>query len=272
MTEQFRPPLPDPEGVATPVDTATDLPPGSSAADAPWNQTSSAQLGGLQPAGTEDSTSTADVAKDQAGDVAQTAKEGGQRVASTAVDQAANVGSEAKQQAANLLQQAGSELSSQASQQQQRLAEGLRSLGDELHSMAEGNDQPGMATQLARQGADLSHQVSSWFEDREPGQLLNEVRSFARQRPGTFLLLAAGAGILAGRLTRGVKDSSDDSGAEHRAGGSTPSFGVSASTETQALPPAPEELAPYAGDQTSAAWSDLDQPGMSERPLGGPQL
>ena len=46
----------------------------------------------------------------------------------------------------------------------------------------------------------------------DPGSLLNEVKSFARQRPGTFLLLAAGAGVLAGRLTRSLSAGAPESG------------------------------------------------------------
>ena len=33
------------------------------------------------------------------------------------------------------------------------------------------------------------------------------MQSFARRRPAVFLVLAAGAGLVAGRLTRGLKDS-----------------------------------------------------------------
>ena len=36
--------------------------------------------------------------------------------------------------------------------------------------------------------------------------MVHEVQSFARRRPTVFLLLAAGAGLVAGRLTRGLKD------------------------------------------------------------------
>jgi hypothetical protein len=35
------------------------------------------------------------------------------------------------------------------------------------------------------------------------------VRSFARQRPGAFLAIAAAAGVVAGRLTRGLTASGD---------------------------------------------------------------
>lgn len=76
--------------------------------------------------------------------------------------------------------------------------------------MTQHSEQPGVATDLTRQGAGKSHDLASWLEDREPGHLVQELQSFARQRPGTFLLAAAGAGLLAGRLTRGVKDAGSD--------------------------------------------------------------
>jgi hypothetical protein len=44
--------------------------------------------------------------------------------------------------------------------------------------------------------------------------VVDEMQSFARRKPALFLALAAGAGLVAGRLTRGLKDaSSDDSAA-----------------------------------------------------------
>ena len=46
--------------------------------------------------------------------------------------------------------------------------------------------------------------------DRDPGALLDEVRSFARRKPGTYLAIALGAGVLAGRLTRGLTAPTDD--------------------------------------------------------------
>ena len=178
---------------------------------------------------TAESPGTVDVAKDQAAQVGQNAAGAGQYVAGVAKDQAQNVVAEAGSQAKDLLGQARTELTEQAGQQQQRLAAGLHALGDELHSMARHSEQPGVATDLARQGASRSHGAASWLESREPGHLVEEVKSFARQRPGTFLLAALGAGLLAGRLTRGVKDAgSDDSDSQSDA--------VSPSTPTAIAP------------------------------------
>lgn len=132
--------------------------------------------------------------------------EAGQHVAGVAKDQAGNVAAEAKSQAKDLLGQGRQQLRDQAAQQQDRLATGLHSLSRELGSMAASSTEQGLATDLAREASDRVHSVARWLESREPGQLLDEVRSFARERPGAFLGLAAAAGVLAGRLGRGLKE------------------------------------------------------------------
>ena len=161
------------------------------------------------PVGSDD-TSTTDVAKEQAGQVADTAKQAGTQVAGTVKEQASEVTAKAGQQAKQLLSQAQSELSEQAGVTQQRVSEGLHALADELHGMAKNSDQDGPATDLARQAADKAHQAAGWLADRDPGALLDEVRSFARRKPGTYLAIALGAGVLAGRLTRGLTAPTDD--------------------------------------------------------------
>jgi hypothetical protein len=151
------------------------------------------------------------VAKDQAADVAGSAKDATAHVATVAKDDATHVATEAKDQARNVLDQARTELGEQAADQQQRVADGLRSLGSELGSMADGSQKPGIATDLAQQASAKVYEVADWLENRDPSSLLSEVRSFARSRPGTFLAIALGAGIAAGRLTRGLKDDSSSS-------------------------------------------------------------
>jgi hypothetical protein len=156
--------------------------------------------------------STPDVAKEQAAGVAQSAADAGKTVAGTTKEQTQQVAQEAGRQAKDLLKQTQSELADQASAQQQRAAGNLHALGDELGSMADSSEQNGVATDLIRQAAGRSHDLASWLDQREPGHVLDEIRNFARRRPGTFLALAVGAGLLAGRLTRGIKEdaSSDD--------------------------------------------------------------
>ena len=159
--------------------------------------------GGQSDGGGSSGQGKAGAAKEQASAVGQGAAEAGQQVASVAKDQAQNVVAEAGAQAKDLLGQARSELTEQAGVQQKRLMETLRSLGDELEAMGRHSEQPGIATDLVKQASGRAHGAASWLESREPGSLVSEVQSFARQRPGAFLALAAGAGLVVGRLGRG---------------------------------------------------------------------
>ncbi|MDQ0823043.1 hypothetical protein QFZ79_000786 [Arthrobacter sp. V4I6] len=161
--------------------------------------------GTASPAAPEGSQSKKDVAKDEAANVAGQAAGAAQNVAETAKAEAANVASEVKTSTKDLLHQAKSDLTSQAGTQQQKAAEGIRTISSQLRTMADAPDQQGVASDLIRQAADRSASVASWLENRDPGSLLDEAKSFARQRPGAFLLLAAGAGLLAGRLGRSLQ-------------------------------------------------------------------
>jgi len=148
--------------------------------------------------------STTAVARDEASNVGQSAAEAGSHVAQTATDQARMVASETARQARDLLGEAGGHARNQASDQQQKAAHQLRSVADELSEMAAKGGQSGVATEVAHQAAERIHGAASWLEQREPADLLQAVRDFARRRPGVFLASAAAAGLVAGRLTRGA--------------------------------------------------------------------
>jgi vacuolar-type H+-ATPase subunit H len=168
--------------------------------------------GGTTP--TSGDASTRDVAKEEARDVAQDAAQGGRQTAETAKQQAGEVTNEAMSQARLLIDQTREQVTAQGTAQQERAASGLRTLADELSGMASGGEQQeGLATDLARQAAERVRSAADMLENRQPSELLDEVRSFARRRPGTFLLGAAAIGFLGGRLTRGLADDArDDSG------------------------------------------------------------
>ncbi len=153
-------------------------------------------------------------AKEHAGAVAQDAKESTKSVASTAASEAKDVAHEARTQLRQFFDQLTGEATDQASGQTQRAVQGLRSLGSELSGMADSQQgESGMAADLARQGASRLDAAASWLEGREPGEILDEVRSFARRRPGTFIAGAAILGLVGGRLTRGL--TSDESGSSN---------------------------------------------------------
>jgi hypothetical protein len=199
--------------------------------------------------------STTDVAKGEAAAVKDTAVDAGKQVASTAKDEAANVASEAKYQAKSLLSTATSEVQNQASTQQGRLASTLRGYTDELQGISQGNAPSGVVGDLLQQAASKGSQIAQWLEDREPGDVLEELRRYARRRPVMFLAFCGLAGVVAGRITRGAvaANTSVDSPSPARAADydySTTGTGYEQSAPTYgAYSDAP---AGYAGD---AGWS-----------------
>ena len=162
---------------------------------------------------TETEQDTSQLVKDQASDLANSGVQAGKHVSDVAREQASGVAAEAGRQGRNLLDQAQGQLHEQAAEGQQRIAKKLLSLSDELRSMAENSGQ-GVAVDVAQQAASRVRDAGHWLEKREPGQVVNEVQSFARRRPAVFLMLAAGAGLVAGRLTRGLKDATADDSTE----------------------------------------------------------
>jgi hypothetical protein len=146
------------------------------------------------------------------GSVGQSAAEAGARVTQTATDQAREVVSETARQARDLLGEAGGQVRDQTSVQQQKAASQLHSVADELHEMVAKGGQSGLATEVAQQAAERLHGAASWLEQREPGDVLQAVRDFARRRPGVFLAGAVAAGLAAGRLTRGMTDAARSGG------------------------------------------------------------
>jgi len=152
-------------------------------------------------------TGTADELKGRAADTKDTAQQAGAQVAQTATDKAKDVADETKRQARNLVNEGRDQLQTQVQQQHQNLVDQLRSLANELNSMANGTATPGqsgLATELVGQAGDRAQQLVNHLQNRQPGELVDDVRRFARQHPGAFLAGAALAGVVAGRLTRGV--------------------------------------------------------------------
>lgn len=146
----------------------------------------------------------ASTAKEQAGEVGHQAAQNAKEVAGTAKEEATKVASEAKQQARQLYHETRSQLTEQAGAQQARLASGLRSASDELSEMVNNSEQQGVASELVSQLASRAGSVASWLDKRDPASVLDEVKRFARRRPGTFIAIAAAAGIVTGRLTRNL--------------------------------------------------------------------
>ncbi len=152
--------------------------------------------------------------REQAQEVAGTAADEGRHVAGTARDEAAHVADEARQQVLALISEATSQVDEQSRTQQRRMAGTLRTLGDDLSEMSAGRT--GLASDLAHQVSERARSLATQLESREPRELLDSVRTFARQRPGTFLVGALAAGVLAGRFTRAAQAAATEDQGETR--------------------------------------------------------
>ncbi len=178
-------------------------------------------------------------AVDQTHDVASTAKAQTRRVASTVADQgrqvldstatqagdvigtakeqAAEVGQQVSTEARNLLEETTARLEEQTAAGAAKLGDNLQRLGQEALALAEGRPDEAPTVQgcvkrvadTLLDAADRAYGVSDDVQSRGMGALLADVQTFARRRPGVFLLGAAAAGLVAGRAVCSAKSQDD---------------------------------------------------------------
>ncbi|MEX5296379.1 hypothetical protein QYM41_13960 [Kocuria sp. CPCC 205268] len=170
------------------------------------------EAGSSHPA--ETGASKKDVAAEQGRAEAEHLKteavDSGRRVKETAKDQAVTVKEEAAHQAQDLFGRLRSDLREQTGPQQDRLASTVRSVSDEINALSRGEKpESDYVTGLLGSVSGRVESLASSLETKDAGELLDDVRRFAARRPGTFLAVAAGIGLLAGRATRGARDSDD---------------------------------------------------------------
>lgn len=194
-------------------------------------------------------------------------------VAGVAGDEAGHVAHEATRAARGFFDETRMQVTEQASTQQRRAAEALRSAGDELSEMARGSQSDGMAVGFVRGLGRQTREAASWLEQREPADLVQEVRGFARRHTGAFIVAAMGLGIVAGRLTRALmaeRNGGASGGAPGgTSGGSATAVGVSRGT---GVSPSTGTGAGYGaaagGYGTTAGDQGMPASGVSERVPG----
>jgi hypothetical protein len=134
---------------------------------------------------------------------AQAASQGAKDVAGTAKEGARNVAGEVTSQARRMAGDVGQQLRGQAQQQHGTMVTKLRQASDDMRQMADGRDSS-PATSLVSNLAERTNRFADHLESRGPEGVLSDVQEFARRRPGTFLLAAAAAGFVVGRLGKSV--------------------------------------------------------------------
>lgn len=187
-------------------------------------------------------------------DTKQVAREQGQQVKGSAQDAASNVAGTAGDRARDLKQQAGThargiageatrQVRSRAEQETERAGAALGQAGSQLQALAEGNiDDAGVLGEYAQQAAQTVNRWADTVQDRGLEGLLDDMRGFARRRPGMFLLGALAAGVVAGRFGRNLREELSDDGGSPQPLGS----GSSAPAATGTTP------APIGGTPSSA--------------------
>lgn len=126
------------------------------------------------------------------GDVAQTAKQDVRTVVEEAGDQAKRVTRTARDR-----------IVEQARDQQNGAVTKIRQMSGQLREMAQGKGGTPAATVVNRV-ADQGERFADYLADRGPEGVLTELRDVGRRKPMAFLLAAAAAGFVAGRLGKAV--------------------------------------------------------------------
>lgn len=151
---------------------------------------------------TEPDTGT-DKAKAAASEVAGQAGDQAGAVADTAKSEAKTVVADAKEQAADVLHKSRTELRDRAGEQTKALSSTLGDFATQLTAMADGGGDPqSQVARLAKSAADQMHQGAQRLDEGGLDGLAADLKDFARNRPGAFLLGSVAAGFAIGRLAK----------------------------------------------------------------------
>ena len=137
------------------------------------------------------------------------AAEQAKHAASVAQDEAKQVAADVRDQARGLLTETRNQVEDQSRTQRDRLVETIRTFSDDLDGMAE--QRSGLASDAAREVANRVRSFGQQLDGREPTELLDDLRSFARRRPGMFLAGSVIAGVVVGRFLRGSREAAQTS-------------------------------------------------------------
>jgi len=144
-------------------------------------------------------------AGERAQDARDAAAHQGEQLKQVAAEETKNVTSEVAEQARDVVDEAKSQLQEQSRTQHDQLVSRLRGFAEDLDKMSSQAPR-GLATDVTRQVARKARDLSGRLSGREPGELLEDLRSYARRNPGKFLLGALAAGLVSGRLARGARE------------------------------------------------------------------
>jgi hypothetical protein len=163
------------------------------------------QMGGVRTA-----------ARDEGFEVAQHARDAAGQVGTTVRDQAAQVTHETADQARHVVRDVRERVVVEAEEQAKRVSKQLGRIADELGEMAGGAPSDSMSAGAIQSAADTSRQAARFLDERGAQGLLDSARDYARRKPGTFLLGAAVAGFLIGRVAKSATGGDQSQGRQNQ--------------------------------------------------------
>jgi vacuolar-type H+-ATPase subunit H len=135
--------------------------------------------------------------------VGSSAKAKAGEVGATAEKEARALAHDASYEAKRMVGETREQLRSQATQQTSRLAGTLRDVGSQLHEMASADGAgDGMVANATEQLAGTTTRLAERLDGGGFENAVEDVKRFARRRPGLFVLGAVGAGFAVGRLLK----------------------------------------------------------------------
>ncbi|MFN2504643.1 MAG: hypothetical protein ABR540_10535 [Acidimicrobiales bacterium] len=159
----------------------------------------------------------ASTAAERGGDLVRVAKEDARQLAGTVRARAGEVTEQLTSQSRSLVEETKGQLEGQVRTGTQRAAGGFRQLGEQVQALAEGRpeDAPALTDYVWRAAdgcygvADKLHGLGDDIETRGFAGVLGDLQSFARRRPGTFLLGALAVGFSVGRMVKAESEADD---------------------------------------------------------------
>jgi hypothetical protein len=213
--------------------------------------------------------SSAEVAKGAASDVASEATQAATDVKETAKTEVRSVVSDATEKAGEVMRTTQDELRSQVTAQTKNLSSTLDDIARQLSSMADSADDPDSpVAQLAHTAADQIRRQGQRLDEGGLEEIVSDVKRFARNRPGAFLLGTVAAGFAVGRLAkhadlkrtvdqaRSELTNARDQGSSGQGGTLLPSRAAVAPPATGAMPPSTGTTASVPATGATATGAD----------------
>jgi hypothetical protein len=158
-----------------------------------------------------------ETAKAESAEIAETAKQAGKEVMSEVGEQTTAVARTAKDQIGQLATQTRQELKAQSEQRGEQLAARLQTWAGQMKALVEGRvEDAGELRGLIGDAQQRLESFASSLRERGPDGVMQDVRAFARRRPGMFLLAAGATGFAIGRIVKagGMSNSQDEGPSE----------------------------------------------------------